>query len=313
MQNENYRAGGTPDLLTAIYGIEIRNEDKISADDRSYCERQQAALYKTLEQLEHWYRIFAEDAERYRESYRLEYKPNGRIVPRKPYAPYNDDPTDFEDMEFKPFESIDSVVKSYFRAHSAFAERIVKYFNRTFNVSAPVPEIDRETLAIGFRPEYTTYVDAVIEHLGGRSFRAVAEEELLKRFFEVVKPGYWSKTKPELKGDKIVFPDVVHFDEFYFTYGTAHVHYNYTGDIARFCEGIIFAADDRLGGNASSIIGFDSSDVNLKDWYELTTDDTVHLRFYKNGRIDVRFGNAGRAEECFHRLHLDDIEIPTRI
>lgn len=313
MQNENSRTGGNADLLTAIYGIEICRESQISASDREYCEQQQKALYATLEQLEQWYRIFADDAEKYRESYRLEYKPDGKIVPHKPYAPYNDNPTDYEDMEFKPFESIDSIVKMNHCAQSAFAERIVRYFNRTYNVSVSVPQIDYETLTIGFRPEYTTYVDAVIEHLGGRSFRSTAEEELLKRFLDKVKPGYWSKTKPELKGNKIVFPDIVRFDDFYFSYGTNHIHYNYTNDIDRFCEGIVFAADDRLDGNKMAIIGFDCNDVDLNRWYELTTDNTVHMRFYKNGRIDVRFEDADSADRCYRKLRLDEIEIPVRI
>ena len=80
MQNENSRTGGNADLLTAIYGIEICRESQISASDREYCEQQQKALYATLEQLEQWYRIFADDAEKYRESHRLEYKPDGKIV-----------------------------------------------------------------------------------------------------------------------------------------------------------------------------------------------------------------------------------------
>ena len=37
---------------------------------------------------------------------------------------------------------------------------------------------------MGFRPVYQTYVDMVIEHLGGKSFRETAEEELLYRFQE---------------------------------------------------------------------------------------------------------------------------------
>ena len=67
---------------------------------------------------------------------------------------------------------------------------------------------------MGFRPIYETYVDAVIEHLGGKSFRETAEDELLNRFLKVVQPSYWSKVKPELKKDKITFPDILRFDEF---------------------------------------------------------------------------------------------------
>ena len=46
---------------------------------------------------------------------------------------------------------------------------------------------------MGFRPVYQTYVDTVIEHLGGKSFRETAEEELLARFLKTVQPSRWSK------------------------------------------------------------------------------------------------------------------------
>lgn len=67
---------------------------------------------------------------------------------------------------------------------------------------------------MGFRPVYGTYVDAVIEHLGGKSFRETAVEELLARVAKVVKPSCWSKVKTELKKDKIVFPEIIRFDDF---------------------------------------------------------------------------------------------------
>lgn len=54
-------------------------------------------------------------------------------------------------------------------------------------------------MRMGFRPVYQTYVDTVIEHLGGKSFRETAEEELLARFLKTVQPSRWSKVKPELK------------------------------------------------------------------------------------------------------------------
>ncbi len=71
---------------------------------------------------------------------------------------------------------------------------------------------------MGFRPVYETYVDMVIEHLGGKSFRETAEEELLKRFLQTVTPSCWSKVKPELKKDKIIFPDIVRWDNIHLEY-----------------------------------------------------------------------------------------------
>jgi hypothetical protein len=75
-------------------------------------------------------------------------------------------------------------------------------------VSVPEYKIDEKKLPMGFRPVYDTYVDVVIEHLGGKSFRETAVEELLARLSKVVRPAYWSKVKTELKKDKIIFPEI---------------------------------------------------------------------------------------------------------
>ena len=45
------------------------------------------------------------------------------------------------------------------------------------------------------------------------------------------------------------------------------------------------------------------------DWYDLTTTNAEQIRFYKNGRIDVRFKDSAAAESCFKRLHLDEITL----
>ena len=57
------------------------------------------------------------------------------------------------------------------------------------------------------------------------------------------------------------------------------------------------------------IIRFDDNNVSVTDWYDLTTTNAEQIRFYKNGRIDVRFKDGTAAENCFRRLHLDEITL----
>lgn len=82
------------------------------------------------------------------------------------------------------------------------------------HVDVPYPDIGKDKLPMGFRPLYQTYVDNVIEHLGGQDFRETAEDELINRFLHVVEPGAWSKVKPELKNDRITFPDTVRYADY---------------------------------------------------------------------------------------------------
>lgn len=296
------------DLLSDILKVEIRHEEKISVADRTFCENQQRELYKTLDQLERWYKIFTTDTEQYRESHYISFKPNGEIIVRELSRPYEELPGDYERFAFKPFKSIDELAKLSFQAKQEFARRIVDYFNLTYNVSVPEPEIDSRTFPIDTRPVYTSYVDLVIDHLGGRSFRTTAEEEILSRFLELVTPARWATTKPELKGNKIVFPIIICFDEYYAqNFGRNQIQYNWEGRVNILCEGIVLGADSKLNGGQHSLSDFNPNDVDLKRWYCMATETPVELRFYKNGRIDARFTDNAAAAKCFRRLHLDEI------
>lgn len=303
------KTGNAPDLLQGILSVQVRNEDKITEQDRIYCQNQQDLLYKTLDQIDHWYVIFKEDAEQYQEERKFHYEENGKVSMRNFYS-YHNDRDDYSHNEFKPFDLINDLVDKNHNANANFASRIIAYFNKTYNVQVPVPSIDGKTLRMGFRPVYETYVDAVIEHLGGKSFRETAEEELLSRVQKVVKPAYWTKVKTELKKDKIIFPEIIRFDDFSMQYSNrCRVSYSYTNELETLCAGIAFGADDILNGNSKMIICFDDNNVSINDWYDLTTTNAEQIRFYKNGRIDVRFKDSAAAESCFKRLRLDEITL----
>lgn len=191
-------AGSHTDLLTGILNVQVRNEDKITEQDRQYCQLQQDQLYKTLDRIDRWYDIFKEEAERYREIKSFKYEDNGKVSIRNFYF-NNSGEDDYTHNEFKPFDLINELADNNCNANANFASRIISYFNRTYNVDVPIPVIDEKAMRMGFRPVYQTYVDMVIEHLGGKSFRETAEEELLVRFLKTVQPSRWSKVKPELK------------------------------------------------------------------------------------------------------------------
>lgn len=87
------------------------------------------------------------------------------------------------------------------------------------------------------------------------------------------------------------------------------ISYNYGGELETLCAGIAYGADDILNGNSKMIIRFDDNDISVTDWYDLTTTNAEQIRFYKNGRIDVRFKDSAAAESCFKRLRLDEITL----
>lgn len=166
----SFKPGNAPDLLSGILSVQVRNEDKITEQDRLFCQNQQDMLYKTLDRIDRWYTIFKEEAEQYRTERDFSYDDNGKISMRDLYSLRNGK-DDYSHNEFKPFDVLNDLVDKNHNANSNFANRIIAYFNRTYNVSVPEQRINEKTLRMGFRPVYGTYVDAVIEHLGGKSFR----------------------------------------------------------------------------------------------------------------------------------------------
>ena len=166
MQTTSATSTGHTDLLSGILKVQVRNEEKITEQDRIYCQNQQDELYKTLDQIAWWYNIFKREAEKYEGKIKLKHEPNGKITTSSYdlHYRYNNDEKDYTHHEFTPFKNINELVDSRHNAIRNFISRIIGYFNNTYSVSVEAPKIDEKTLPIDFRPVYNTYVDVVIEH-----------------------------------------------------------------------------------------------------------------------------------------------------
>ena len=42
----SFKPGNAPDLLSGILSVQVRNEDKITEQDRLFCQNQQDMLYR---------------------------------------------------------------------------------------------------------------------------------------------------------------------------------------------------------------------------------------------------------------------------
>lgn len=299
------------DQLSAIYEVEIRHEEKISAADREFCERQQAAFYEALERVEQCHVFLTDQVEYLHDGYEIiSHKPNGYIETCELQGSEDYIPFSYRIAVRELFFGVEALAELNHKINEVFAARIIRYFNETYHISVSIPSIDADTLKMGKRPVYTTYVDRVIEYLNGRSFRTTAEEEIIRCFLKVVNPDRWVVSKPELRGRKILFPSIVSYDDFYFKWNRCrHMAYGSQSRLDTFCKGIVFGADERFDGSRELILGLNTDDVGLTRWYDTTTESGVQLQFIKNGRINVKFKDAATAERCYLRLHLNEIEL----
>lgn len=310
--NTNPSGGAQPsDLLPTIYKVEVRNEEKISAADRAFCERQQAAFYEALERVEQCHVFLTDQVEHLHDGYEIiSHKPNGYIETCELQGSEDYIPFSYRIAVRELFFGVEALAELNHKINEVFAARIIRYFNETYHISVSIPSIDADTLKMGKRPVYTTYVDRVIEYLDGRSFRTTAEEEIIRCFLKVVNPDRWVVSKPELRGRKILFPSIVSYDGFYLKWHHCHrMAYGTASRLDTFCKGIMLGAEERLDGSRKSIAELDTDDVDLTRWYDTATESGVQFQFFKNGRIDVKFKDAAAAEACFRRLRLHELRL----
>ena len=109
--------------------------------------------------------------------------------------------------------------------------------------------------------------------------------------------------QPKLKGQTISFTEMFRFSD----YTPDRICYEDVRKISNLCTALALFGDQRLNGEIGIIQQFDADKVDTSRWYDLTTSDAEQIRFYKNGRIDVRFANHHAAQLCFHQLRLDTL------
>lgn len=307
----NYTATATNgmDMLAIFDDIRINNEEKISARDKAFCENQQKLLDISLDRIDKWYTFFHREAEHYKDSHRIAFQPDGSVKTNPPYTPHGDYPAGYQEYEFLPFDLLNQLVNQRRNAIIRFGRTIISYFNRTYALSVNYEEPGKETLPVTLRPGYLSYIDQVIDHLGGRNFRETAEEEIISRFHKNVLGPY--KKMPELKNGKIIFYDATRFDEFYIkNCQQYHVSYSYENGLESLCEGIAWAGNDSLNGNSNMILAFDSHSVDITQPYSIHAGEAEKMKFYKNGRIDVLFSSQAAAETAYKKLRLHKINYP---
>lgn len=307
--NHTATATNGTNMLAVFDNIQVNNEEKISDCDRKFCENQQQLLDASLDQIDKWYTFFRQEAEQYKDSHRIAFEANGSVKTNPPYTPSGDYPSDYREFEFLPFDSLNQIVKRRRNAITRFGRTIISYFNRTYALSVHYEEPDIETLPVTLRPGYLSYVDQVIDHLGGRNFRETAEEEIISRFHKNLLGPH--KKMPELKNGKIIFYDIIRFDDFYSkNYQQYHVSYSYRDELQSFCEGIAWAGNDSLNGNSNMILAFNFDRVDITQPYPLRAGEAEEMKFYKNGRIDVIFSSKQTAETAYKKLRLHITNYP---
>lgn len=294
------------DMLQVFDKIEVNNLDKISEDDRIFCENQQKSLYETLDQLKKWYDLFLPEVLKYKDSFRIKIKTNGEVEFHEPHDPnhYQTIPVNYKRFQFYPFETINKIVEKRRNAITKFGNAILHHFSETYGICEPDCDIDYDSLSIDYEPNYITYVDLVLLNLGGLGFREVAENELIESFHKTIHR-YNKHDLPDIKGKTITFYDLLTLESNY--RNGLRLSYESKRHLHNFCKGLAFFGQGRLNGDWGIIWTFNEDNVDISDQYPLAIDDD--LKFFKNGRVDIRFKDAATAQHFYKTMKLAQLEI----
>lgn len=291
------------ELLAQLDSIEIDGHSLISASDTEFCRREQEMLYQCLDQLERWHDFFADQADMLRDRYKWKFDETGKIVELDRIRQENDvEENHYDDFLWKPFSQFKILADAKRRACRNFGCRIISHFNEKYRITVPVPSLEEtDEMLSTDRPQYMRYVNMVIDHLDGKSFRAKAEEEIITSALHAAKNGPFGGT-PRIQGHTI---SVYGIADLYTSYrGELHLS-SYSKDrIDNLCAGLALFDWNRLDGGTCIIEGFDADNIDTSQWYGLTTDRCRRIKFYKNGRLDIRFTSPADAADCFTKLRL---------
>ena len=302
MVNKPYPKTGQNQNLLAIFDqIPADRQTLIPEEDTDFCRQLQAQFDNVHDALGKKYDEVRFEAQLLQD-YSVDFLPDSKVTYKLPRDKTKRTP--FDQFLFLPFESIDKIVYLHDAACRRLCTMITDYFNRKYNLTIPSFNLGSDTLRIDFRPYYENCLRHVLDYLDGKSFQAKAEQEIIGRLLQDLK--YYP---PALKGATVVFPVTYLFDDFWMKSSTPRCSIAYGKEkiVSDICTAVIMHRSGLLTRSSNDIVGLRSHEVDTSIWYQIQNSKGCEIKFYKNGRIDIRFPSAREALDCFVALKLGTI------
>lgn len=289
------------DLFSQILDMEMTQENAIPESDTDFCKALQEDLDETLRKLKEWYEQLDKEAETMGHDYMISRFDDGRISGYQRSSRNSIGKL----FRFEPFEAMTSLAKQYKTACRYFRNHIIGHFNEKYQIDVKThTEYDEDDFCINGQdsPKWEDTVQEVITHLGGRTFRETAEEEIISTLHKDV-TGYRGQMYMKLNGKTITLNRLMYYSD----YWPCQMQYDSARLLDRIMKGLLLGVINSINGNYGYIKEFDHDKVAFGVWYDTITEAIEGVKFYKNGKVDFRFKDAKTAENCWKRLRLDTI------
>lgn len=305
-------ANTTSDILSLFDSIKVENTSRISEHDRDVCDFHQQLFEQSLQQLVDWSNKFqqAED-DKPNPLYIVQYG----AVREKSYCETEQIAPDeiYKQFEFSPLYGIERCAMLARKMANRFENNIIEHFNRVYrcnfesqNIIAKMilsrdPESiesrhSKELLRIkqGAAPHYNAILDYIFESMGGATFREQAEKIIMDAFRETIRK-YDTQV---IKGSTIQMYDwgyFKHWDRYEIDWSARNKIVDTLAAINLFSQG------ETTPAIMPGLMQFSqySQNVNWGQDYEIWTAKVVAMKFFKNGRVDIKFCDADNARQFY--------------
>ena len=290
------------ELLAKFSAVKIKADNRISAADKQFCEKHQAAYEAAISSYQEL-GFFWEDM----------VKTQKEILGEDDYRPK------YDYLRSDKIRISESDISGHVQSlHGEFIGVIVNHFTSTYKVS--VSAYDIKNALLPDKPEdrwdekkweayekqmqtiivrYEDIVDRIILRLDGRSFSEQAFYELTDACHKAA----WdlNRQKPEFEQKK----DTIRFTGYFCSFSD----YTYSSDkwelmssmksIMRGACHFESGSYDVIPYNLRELLGYGSSEFDLVELPNCTK--LVQLRMFKKGRVDLKFSSSEYAEEFIDR------------
>lgn len=275
-------------ILGKFNSFNVKSTDRISAEDNEFLQHHEKMYKQALAVYKRVYAVYKEEYEKYTEDVLEQYK----------YS-------DFLVKDFGVPKRVDAVQSEYVsKIYSYFESKYkVSLENRVFKGSNLEREYyrynDKEEVKDLVVPEidYNTVIDDIIDQLGGLSFA----DRAIKEIKDALKDKCYNKYRDEwyikIKGNTITYNGYGYVDQRWG--GEYEVH---SRDVVRpFLKALSF---ERYGKDCQ-IYGLSKlynysiylNEDELKDGLNPIDVPVEKIKFFKNGRIDIKFKEAEQARK----------------
>lgn len=287
------------DLMTKFAAVKIEADNRISEQDKQFCEQNQAAYEAALGVFTEL-SYFWSDVEAEQRKY---------LGEKGGKSPHN-----YLSSKDGPAITKESLKKHLMYLHGDFISVLTRYFNSAYHVTVDVSAVSRALLpqkpAVrrsgdmklyeeysqqmqSLTVRYQDVVDQIILRLGGRSFAEQAFYELYGKCHRAAWDSYYREPWYERKKDTLQFTG--YFCKYKGWPFDGWELDNKMKEILRGAAHYETECHNVYPDGFSPLLGYGTVDCNLVEFP--LCKKIRYLRMYKNNRVDLKFASAELAEE----------------